>query len=254
MGSLELVVGLLITLLVWGTTIQGAGSEEMTAPLVQPPYPTPMPAVAPAPDFVDGVHIVGVNGVAPGTYRSSEGQEECYWARLSGLSGSKTAIASKQVAEHGAVATILPSDAGFESRGCGVWSEVALPEVRSNYTWYSGEVDDGLHVVGEDIAPGTYRATNPQDSCRWARLASFARPDDAIDSGPRVAGDVVVTIGFTDVGFESTGCGKWHSLGFNNCRELQAVVPEPEGFERGHPIYRDWLDDDGDGIACEADN
>ena len=253
MGSLELVVGLLITLLVWTSSIQGAGSSDMVMAPAPIPHPTRTPAAATARDFSDGVHIVGLNGVAPGTYRASEQPGECYWARLSDPAKSDAVISSHRIAEHNAVVTILPSDAGFESRGCGRWSAVTLPDVRTNYVWYSAAVGDGRHIVGESIAPGTYQVTDAGESCHWARLASFARPDAVIDRGPGFDGDLTVTIAFTDAGFESTGCGEWHSLGFNNCLELQAVVPEPDGFEHGHPIYRDWLDDDGDGWACETD-
>jgi len=67
---------------------------------------------------------------------------------------------------------------------------------------------DGTYVVGEDIAPGRYRAPGSDLGCYWARLSSLDGAHSIIandaGSGPRV-----VTILATDAAFETTGCGTW---------------------------------------------
>lgn len=67
----------------------------------------------------EGVNLVGVD-VQPGTYRSDNA--DCYWARLSGTSGSFDDIIANS---NGAtVVTIDPSDNAFESRQCAPWTQV----------------------------------------------------------------------------------------------------------------------------------
>lgn len=71
---------------------------------------------------------------------------------------------------------------------------------------------DGIHIVGDDIAPGTYRS-EVTDFCYWARLSGFSGDfDDLITNGTTDAGQVIVEISDTDVGFESSGCGTWEAL------------------------------------------
>lgn len=86
---------------------------------------------------------------------------------------------------------------------------------------------DGLHEVGVDIRPGTYRIREPAGFCYWARLSGFSGElrhiianDNAIDAF------TVVTITRTDVGFESSGCGEWSS-------DLSAVIDTGEPFSDG---------------------
>ncbi|MCY4558568.1 MAG: excalibur calcium-binding domain-containing protein [Chloroflexi bacterium] len=221
-------------------------------PVAVPPMPTP--ESTPVPAFGNGVHAVSAAGVAPGTYRSSDQPGACYWARRSGFGGTGDIIASASIQDYNAVVTILRSDVGFETRGCAPWLKVRLPDVGSHYTTYSNRVGDGRHIVGDDIAPGTYRTTNQQGSCRWARLSDFTGIDNVIAHGTVTSADTNVTIAVTDVGFESDGCGEWQSLGFNNCAEMRAVFPYPDGVGRGHPAYAERLDRDGDGRACEVDD
>ena len=70
---------------------------------------------------------------------------------------------------------------------------------------------DGVHVVGVDIAPGTYRGS-PSGSCYWARLSGFSGElDDIIANDNSEA--PIVTISASDVGFESSRCGTWTRIG-----------------------------------------
>jgi hypothetical protein len=70
--------------------------------------------------------------------------------------------------------------------------------------------DDGDFIVGVDISPGTYRLREPASFCYWERLSGFGGT-----LGEIIANDnaddayAVVTIGKSDKGFSSSGCGTW---------------------------------------------
>ena len=70
----------------------------------------------------------------------------------------------------------------------------------------------GTHRVGEDIAPGTYRAANVGDSCYWERLSGFTGDVDDIIANDNAQGAAIVTILPSDKGFTSRGCGTWELL------------------------------------------
>ena len=82
---------------------------------------------------------------------------------------------------------------------------------------------DGLWLIGEQIAPGTYRTEPPSSGCYWARFAEFsdlnrldARSSAATDSGVWSAGIrspvEIVWIRDGDAAFETVGCGTWRRL------------------------------------------
>lgn len=106
-----------------------------------------------------------------------------------------------------AIVTIEPTDAAFESDGCGTWSPA--PTSGSQLT----TMGDGTWAVGIDIVAGTYQATST-GYCYWARLNSFSGVGSAIiEDGYAAAGSFTVTIGADDVGFLSSGCGAWTLVG-----------------------------------------
>jgi hypothetical protein len=70
-------------------------------------------------------------------------------------------------------------------------------------------IGDGTFRVGSDIAPGTYRAANPDGFCYWARLSGTGGTLREIIANDNTTGPAVVTIAATDAAFESTGCGGW---------------------------------------------
>ena len=72
--------------------------------------------------FGNGVHIVGTD-IEPGLYRT-EGGSNCYWARLSGLSGGFGDLIANGLPDGPASIAIQGSDAGFESSGCATWNRV----------------------------------------------------------------------------------------------------------------------------------
>lgn len=70
----------------------------------------------------DGIYIVG-SDIEPGTYKNS-GSDNCYFARLSGFSGTMGDIIANNNSDNTAIVTISPSDKGFESTRCGNWSKI----------------------------------------------------------------------------------------------------------------------------------
>lgn len=75
----------------------------------------------PAAPFGEGTYIVGVD-IAPGLWRS-DGVTSCYWARLSGLSGSLGNIIANDNETGSAIVQIGPNDKGFTSSRCGTWTK-----------------------------------------------------------------------------------------------------------------------------------
>jgi hypothetical protein len=67
--------------------------------------------------------IVGTD-VDAGTYKNSgaKNQYGCYWARLSGFSGELDDIIANENTQN-TVVTIMASDKGFASSGCGTWTK-----------------------------------------------------------------------------------------------------------------------------------
>lgn len=110
----------------------------------------------------DGTFRVGTSGIEPGTYRTA-GMTSCYWARLLAF-GVPDALAN-DAGSGPAVVTILPTDGGFQSIGCGTW-RLNAPAVPTAHP------GDGVWRVGVDIQPGTYRSSGG-DACSWARLFGF---------------------------------------------------------------------------------
>ncbi len=151
--------------------------------------------------FDDGTHQVGVD-IAAGTYRAPGGSF-CSWQRLSGFSGEFDEIIAIEVLEIRPIVTILSSDAGFTSSGCGQW--MSLEGVGGDRVTSFG---DGTYRVGVDIAVGTYRAPGG-DSCSWQRLSGFTGDFEEIIAIEVLETRPIVTIVSSDVGFKSNRCGEW---------------------------------------------
>ncbi len=107
----------------------------------------------PNPNFGDGTHQVGQD-IQAGTYRTRKGSAGCYYARLSGFSGDFGEILANDNTSDPAVVTIQETDAGFESKRCGTWTQDLSPITQSTTS-----LKDGAYIVGTDIEPGTYRSS-----------------------------------------------------------------------------------------------
>jgi len=68
----------------------------------------------------DGIYIIEID-IQPGTYRNN-GQQGCYYERLRGFGGVLGDIIANESADSPAVVTISPTDKGFRSSRCGIWS------------------------------------------------------------------------------------------------------------------------------------
>ena len=163
------------------------------------------PVAAQAKDrrFDEGTHRVGKSDVLPGTYRSLGG-DGCYWSRLKNFSGELGGIIANDLASGPTVATIKPTDKGFDSNGCGTWTS-NLKRITKSRTSFG----EGTYIVKTDIAPGTYRSKAGKD-CYWARLRDFtgATIGSILANGIGSA-HPVVTIKSGDRGFTSRSCGTW---------------------------------------------
>lgn len=69
----------------------------------------------------DGTYIVGTD-IAAGRWRSTGGEDLCYWARLSAFTGGVGAIIANGLPDGRAIVTIRSTDKGFVTKGCGTWA------------------------------------------------------------------------------------------------------------------------------------
>ena len=157
--------------------------------------------------FGDGTWTVGSN-IQPGTYRSSETGNSCYWQRLSGLSGEFDDIIANGVTDAIWVVEIAPTDAGFSTERCGTWTE-ATSAVTSSLT---GPFGNGVFLVGIDISPGIWKSSGG-DYCYWARLSGFSGELGHIKANGVGGSNNILTIEASDKGFESSNCGTWTKTG-----------------------------------------
>jgi hypothetical protein len=160
--------------------------------------------------FGDGDHIVGVD-VQPGTYRIRQTPFfSCYWERLSGFGGTLDEIIANGNTTGFVVVSIGANDVGFSSSGCGTWSS----NLSAVITPGAPIIDDGIFIVGQDLAPGTWRSTGGSGfGCYAARLSGFGGTlNEIIANDLTTDGGLIVTVAGSDKGFETTGCGTWTRL------------------------------------------
>jgi hypothetical protein len=151
----------------------------------------------------DGTYVVG-SQLAPGLYvANGKLNQSCYWARLSDFQGNVEGIIANENGKGQQIVEILATDVGFEVSRCAnfklVTSFKPLMEIPA----------EGIYAVGQQIAPGTYTSTSSSDSCYWERLSDFSGTFDGIIANDFAEGQQIVTIESTDVGFSTSGCGKW---------------------------------------------
>jgi hypothetical protein len=160
--------------------------------------------------FGGGVQIVGVD-IDPGTYRTRSPSSSCYWERVSGFGGTLDEVIANAIGDGYYTVTIAATDAGFNSEGCGIWSADL-----SAVTNPAGPItENGIYIVGKDIAPGTWRSDGGGgSSCYVARLSGFGGTlDEVIANDLTTEGGLVFTIAASDRGFETAGCGTWTKVG-----------------------------------------
>lgn len=200
------------------TTAQGtpAAQQAAAAPAAPTLAPTPRPTVPPTtppeptsaiPNFGEGTKLVGAD-IQPGTYRSKNAGGGCYWARMSGVSGAMSEILANENATGPTIVTILESDKAFKSTRCATWTQDLSP-LRADP---STPFEDGLFIVGVDVAPGTWK-TDSDSGCYWARMGGFSGGMGEILANENAKGSAVVQLAASDKGFKSARCGKWTKVG-----------------------------------------
>ena len=172
--------------------------------------PLPSPDVEPPPSqpggvsFGDGTHRIGAD-IPAGRYRTTTLGEFCSWRRLSGFSGEFEDIIAIELPQGvSALVDISPSDAGFQSDGCGAWTDDLSPVTQSP----TAPFGDGDYLVGVDIASGTWRAPGGE-FCAWQRLSGFGSEFADIVAIDLPSGAAVVSMAASDTGFRTRGCGTW---------------------------------------------
>ena len=198
--------------------------------------PDLVPIAEPGQPFDDGTYIVGLD-IAPGRYRAAAPSDSCFWLRLrdfrlfGGKYGShdvRTTIGGWGTTVLGgdvsSVVDIEPTDAGFYSAGCGTWTNDLTPIATPGQPF-----PDGTYIVGDEIAPGRYRAREPSAECYWARLGDFSGKYG--EGGNylvirRTGPTSVVDLAPEDAGFYSRGCGTWSD-------DLSPVTTPGEPFPDG---------------------
>jgi hypothetical protein len=162
-----------------------------------------------------GTHVVSStpdNGaVTPGIWHTFGGT--CYWERLRGFSGSFDDIIANSFTNSGPqYVEIKNGDAGFHSEGCLPWAPIDVGGLDAKFpiTAQGQFLGDGEYRVGVEVPAGTYQST-VQQGCYWERLNGFGGEFANIIANNINAG--LVTIGPTDVGFRSQGCGVWTKIG-----------------------------------------
>jgi putative cell wall-binding protein len=153
--------------------------------------------------FADGTYKVG-DDIPAGTYRTRREPDFCYWERLAGFSGEFEDIKANSFSSYNQVVTILPDDAGFRTKDCGIWTS-DLTAITSSPTANFG---DGMWIVGTDIAATTWTATGGKN-CYWARLSDFTGEVGSVIANDLGSTNPRVTIDGSDAGFDTHGCGQW---------------------------------------------
>lgn len=104
-----------------------------------------------------------------------------------------------------------------------------LPSASAPATAQAPQFKDGVYLVNQQVAPGTYRSTGKSTSCYWQRSGES---DNILDNHFGLAGGVV-TIQPTDYQFESKRCGPWIAIDPANLPVLpieQQTAPKKDGF------------------------
>jgi hypothetical protein len=169
------------------------------APITPPPPPR---------TFGDGVWVVG-RDIPAGTYRTATSPDFCYGARLSGFGGTLDDIIANEIGYESLIVTIEPSDAGFESTDCDLWTNDATPQTPSPTSRFG----DGSWFVGAEVAPGLWRNSDSSEGCYWERLSGFSWRLQDIIANEFSDSIQTVRIGGGDQGFHADGCGTWRYLG-----------------------------------------
>jgi hypothetical protein len=184
---------------------QGGQQEQQEGGGQEPEPQKPEPQNPSFATFSNGTYLVGTD-IQPGTYRTREGSPNCYYERLKNFTGGINSILANNNTNAPAVVTIRPTDAGFNSQGCGTWAKDLSAITASNTSFGAG-----AYIVGTDMQPGTYRSSGG-NNCYYERLRDFTGGMHSIIANGNTNNPTIVTIAPTDAGFQSHNCGTWTRL------------------------------------------
>ncbi len=88
-------------------------------------------------------------------------------------------------------------------------SAIATSEAQAAENTFTG---DGTFLVGQEIAPGTWRAV-PSGGCYWARLSSLSGGVGSIIDNENASGPTITQIAPSDLAFKTERCGVWTRIG-----------------------------------------
>ena len=167
------------------------------------------PPTEPATRFYDGSHLVGIE-IASGNYIADAGEVVCNWFRTAPFGDRSPDNTGGYVSKGRQIVTILPTDTGFFSEGCGMWQPISSVDLTADP---SETIGRGTFAIGIDIQPGAYVADAIEGrSCRWFLLSGFAgRPSDIVASGNGLLRGVT-EIPSDAIGFRSIDCQDWTSV------------------------------------------
>lgn len=162
----------------------------------------------PLAEFSDGTWRVGED-ILPGIYKTA-GSERCSWRRLKSFSGGSSEILAIANPDNRVIVQIHPSDIGFKSIMCGIWTAINA-DVLVDRSDPATKFDDGVWRVGFEIVAGTYFSRG-SERCSWRRLSGFSGDTSDLIAIENPDGNVIVEILTTDIGFNSIKCGSWELI------------------------------------------
>ena len=142
--------------------------------------------------------------IAPGIYAGVTGfspPEPCYWARLSGDSGSANDVIASADAIGQFYIEVLATDAFLET-ACELTPLSDLPGLPAS----PENVHPGTHIVGRDIAAGIYLGNPGRDvreSCHWERLSGVSGDPSQLTASGDAEGLFYVEVESSDFALQS---------------------------------------------------
>ena len=173
------------------------------------PTATPMPPkktlIVSKASIDPGTYKVGTD-IQPGVYAGRGGEDilnSCHWQRLSGVSGKLEDVLAVDNAIGQFYVLIKDTDAYFKTT-CEVTPLADWPEPEEPTT----TIKPGMHIVGRDIAPGTYKGKAGEDilnSCHWNRVSAASGELEDVIAVDNATGQFYVSVEPTDYAL-STAC------------------------------------------------
>jgi len=157
-----------------------------------------------------GTYKVGTQ-VAAGTY-VAYAKAGCYWERRSSSGSAFSGVIANDYVDYSGqvIVTISKSDKYFRTDAeCGSWTRYTkLGAAKTS-------AKNGTYVVGDQLKPGTYTATNTSGvACSWKIVSGFnGRLSDVVESAYSRSRTNTVRFRSGDKGFYTSGCGTWKRTG-----------------------------------------